>query len=285
MKMIVTGGAGFIGSHLVDRIAKKATIIDDLSGGSRINPESVFVKKSILDELDFGESEILFHLAAQVSVPKSIENPSETMRINVDGTRNVLECAIKSDIKRVVFASSAAVYGDSPSAAKESQQPAPQDPYGQSKLEGERLMKKYYEENDLSTISLRFFNVYGPRMNGGVIRAFIENEQVKIFGNGSQVRDFVYVDDVVDAMLIASGSKITGEFNVGTGSGTTLMDLLGKVEHVYGKREVQYLEERKGDIRYSVADTKKSSKVLGFNSLTSLKSGLLKIKEQHDNPE
>ena len=276
IKSIVTGGAGFIGSHLVEALlADDVTVIDDLSTGRNINEKSNFVKKSILDPLSFGDAEVVFHLAAQVSVPLSFEKPELTRRINVDGTKNVLDAALKSDVKKVIFASSAAVYGDVDHPVKETEPVNPQDPYGQSKADAEKLMQKYNEENGIGTVSLRFFNVYGKRMNAGVIKAFIENTKPVITGNGKQTRDFIYVKDVVEANLLAANSKASGEFNVATGTTTTLLSLIEVLEKTTkNKYEPSFAPQRKNDILYSCANIEKASKVLRFTAKTALEEGL-----------
>ena len=279
IKAIVTGGAGFIGSHIVETLLPdhEVTVIDDLSTGKNINEKSNFLKKSILDDLSF-DGDVVFHLAAQVSVPLSFEKPELTRRINVDGTKNVLDACLKSNVKKVVFSSSAAIYGDVDHPVKENEELKPQDPYGESKLEGEKLMQKYYEENGLETVSLRYFNVYGQRMNSGVMKAFLGNTKPTITGDGKQTRDFVFVKDVVAANLIAAQSKITGSFNVGTGNATSLLSLIEILEKATkNKCEPLFAEERKNDIFYSCADVEKSTKILGFTAKTSLEAGITSI--------
>lgn len=250
------------------------TVIDDLSSGRHVNEKTRLMKKNILDNISF-DADVLFHLAAQVSVPLSFEKPEFTMKTNVDGTRNILEACLKSNVKKVVFSSSAAVYGNADHPVREDEPLRPQDPYGQSKMEGEKLMEKYYEENGLQTISLRYFNVYGPRMNGGVIKAFLQNARPAITGDGKQTRDFVFVKDVVDANLIAAASKATGPFNVGTGNAVSLISLADIIEKAIKKKcRPVFVPERKNDIFYSCASTENAEKILGFCAKTSLEDGI-----------
>ncbi|MBN1169433.1 NAD-dependent epimerase/dehydratase family protein [Candidatus Micrarchaeota archaeon] len=272
----MTGGAGFIGSHIVEALVREndVTVIDDLSTGRYINKKTRMMKKNILDDIYF-DADVVFHLAAQVSVPRSFENPQFTLKTNVEGTRNVLEACLKSGVKKAVFSSSAAVYGNADHSVSEDEPLRPQDPYGQSKMEGEKLMERYHEENGLQTISLRYFNVYGPRMSGGVVKAFLQNPEPVITGNGKQMRDFVFVKDVVEANLIAAGSKAAGAFNVGTGNAVSVISLADTIEKVTKKKCLPvFVSERKNDIFYSCANTKKAEKILGFRAGTSLEDGI-----------
>jgi UDP-glucose 4-epimerase len=210
-----------------------------------------------------------------VSVPLSIKNPELAKKINVEGTRNVLETALKHNVKRVVFASSAAVYGNNDKAVKETDELRPQDPYGESKKEAEMLMRSYFEENGLETVSLRYFNVYGPRQNGGVIKAFLNSTTPTIYGDGNQSRDFIYVNDVVRANLLALSAKPGEAFNVGTGVVTSMLSLIDTLSRITGKKyNPSFAPERKNDIRYSCADTEKAEKILGFKAETTIEEGL-----------
>lgn len=226
---------------------------------------------------------MVFHQAAQVSVPLSIKEPALTRKINVDGTRNVLEAALGKDVKRVVFASSAAIYGELDRPAKESDELRPQNPYGESKKEAEALMRSYFEENGLETVCLRYFNVYGPRQTSGVIslffRSMLASTPPAIYGDGKQARDFIYVKDVADANMMASSADVAGEsFNIGTGKPATLLSLLELMKKVTNKKlEPVFHPAREGDVRYSCADVSKASEILKFDAKTTLEEGLRKL--------
>ncbi len=296
---VVTGGAGFIGSHLVKALVGKGThvkIIDDLSSGSLENLDGVegrleFVEKKIgdLDYLRtfFVGADVVFHQAALTSVPESVENPSRCNEINVTGTLNILEAAVQSGVKRVVIASSSAVYGKLPEQPKsEGQTVAPVSPYAIAKYTGEMYARFYAAMKDLHTTCLRYFNVYGPYQNpnsqyAAVIPAFIsrllKGKSPTIFGDGKQSRDFVHVDDVVVAnILAATGNHEAGQvFNVATGESVTLNELVRTLNRIMGSNlPTEHEPEREGDIKHSSADIQRIRKVLGFQPSVSLHDGL-----------
>ncbi|MEM2280984.1 MAG: SDR family oxidoreductase [Candidatus Bathyarchaeia archaeon] len=304
MRVLVTGGAGFIGSHTVDRLLAEGievVVLDNLRSGSLDNvrqhfgrDDFRFVKGDIRDARlvrDLvGDVDGVIHLAALVSVPESFRDPTLTFDINVNGTLNLLRACVNSGVKRFVYASSCAVYGDAERLPIREDVPAkPLSPYGVSKLEAERHVLRFYQEFGLEIVCLRYFNVYGPRQAlneySGVITQFlnrIKNDMPPvIFGNGEQTRDYVHVKDVAEANLLAlKSSGVTGEiFNIGTGVATSvnrLADILLKIankEHL----KIQYCETREGDIRHSVADISKAKEKLSYNPKVSLEDGLRKL--------
>lgn len=300
-KILVTGGAGFIGSHLVEALqalGHHIRIIDDYSSGSITNLpkdlENISLCRANIARCDPGLLEkkldgvdIVYHLAAQVSVQASIENPEHTIETNVLGTERIIRAAKRAGISKIVFSSTAAVYGDEPTLPKnENSKTRPQSPYAETKLEGERIIK----EAGIDYQILRFFNVYGPRQNpksaySGVISIFADRlkrgKQCTIFGDGEQTRDFVYVGDVVNALLLAGNSKEKNKlYVIGTGEQTTLNSLyktLCELTHVDTKPK--YAEERQGDIRHSVASIQRAEEELGYTPSVSLKEGLRSLLE------
>ncbi len=302
MKALITGGAGFIGSHLVEKLVGKGwtvRVLDDLSNGRTANLDSTsgkfeFLEGSITDksvvEKAVSGIDCIFHEAALVSVAESVTNPEKTREVNVEGTRNILEAALASGVSRVVFASSAAVYGDANPPIPEDAALNPLSPYGESKAEGEKLMKEFSGKG-LETVMLRYFNVYGPRQDpkspySGVITRFINKmlagENPAIYGDGNQTRDFIYVEDVMEAnVLAAEKSGISGEsFNIGTGLPVTVNQLEGLLSELtdYGG-EPEYAEKREGDIYDSYADVSKAEKILGFKASVPFEEGLRKTIE------
>lgn len=278
MKVLVTGGSGFIGSHVVGHYQDRAevTVLDDLRTGHRKNLDGMncrFVEGSILDRplvdslmdgVDF-----VIHLAALVSVPESMSLPGETVNINVLGLLNVLECARKHRVKKLCFASSAAVYGENPVQPKiETMAPDPRSPYAISKLDGEYYCGLYAREGWLSTACLRFFNVFGPRQDpksayAAAVPIFFHqarnNEPVTIFGDGGQTRDFIYVEDIVGALAFAAETpSVQGVFNAGYGTAMTIGDLVREILDLTRSRsEICYERARAGDIRHSTSDASK----------------------------
>jgi UDP-glucose 4-epimerase len=295
MKYIVTGGAGFIGSHIVEAIAGShdVVVIDNFSSGK---PENLArfsnvrkISGSVTDLpllLDtFSDADGIFHLGAIASVARSVGNPFATHETNLTGTLNVLLAARDCNVKKVVFSSSSAVYGDDPVLPKrEDMLPVPLSPYAVSKLAGEYYCKVFYELFGLKTVSLRYFNVYGPRQDplseyAAVIPKFIarlQNSQAPlIFGNGKQTRDFVYVKDVVRANLLAMQGSTTGTFNIGSGESidlNTLAHILSEIMDVH--IPPSYEPPRPGDIRDSVSDISSAKKLLGYKKKYSLDRGL-----------
>lgn len=300
---LITGGAGFIGSHISEKLVKeghKVKILDNFSSGSMVNLQRFadeieviegdirnceLVKKSLIG------IECVYHEAAIASVQASVEDPFTTEEINVAGTISVLEAARDANVKRVIFASSAAIYGDSEVLPKsEAMMPEPLSPYALHKLSGEHYMKIFHKLYGLETVCLRYFNVFGPRQNpaspySGVISIFadrlIRGISPVIFGDGEQTRDFVYIDNVVQANLLAAFSDKVGNgevINIATGTKTSLNKLVNTIRRILKSEcEVKYEERRKGDILNSVADTSVAEKLLGYEPKVSLEEGLYRM--------
>jgi len=299
MKYIVTGGAGFIGSHLVEELAQKrhdVVIIDNLFSGKSENIEPfldgrnvTFVNGSITDPalLDkiFDGADGIFHQAAIASVPRSIANPAATNEANVTGTLNVLLAARDAGVRRVVFASSSAVYGDTPSLPKrEDMTPNPRSPYAVSKLAGEQYLSILSEVYGISTISLRYFNVFGPRQDpdsqyAAVIPRFItsilHHRSPTIFGDGQQTRDFTYIKDVVQANIRAMESGAQGVFNVAYCRRISIQELATTIMEITGiSVPLSFEPPRAGDIRDSLADISRAQAAFGYKPEYTVKSGL-----------
>lgn len=298
-KALVTGGAGFIGSHLVDALLSKGckvTVIDNLSTGSMANLEHVkkritFYQSDIRNHEDLNQAaggcDIIFHLAAVVSVPQTVDNPVDSAMVNEMGTLYVLETARQNNARRVVLASSCAVYGDDPEIPKhEDLNPKPQSPYAVQKLSNELYARLFWDLYGLETVCLRFFNVYGPRQDpsspySGVISIFmtkaVSNSPPFIYGKGNQYRDFVFVKDVVRANLLAANADaaVGKIFNIGTGSFVRVNQLWEMISRLAGhKIEPVYKPFRAGDILESVADIDCAKKALGFEPQYSFEKGL-----------
>jgi nucleoside-diphosphate-sugar epimerase len=297
--VLVTGGAGFIGSHLAQTLAAKGsrvTVLDNLTSGHLENLEDVktditFVEGDIRDK-DLLEKvtqncDVVFHQAAVVSVTKTVEDPMGSTSVNDVGTLAVLEAARQNNVKRVVLASSSAVYGDDPKLPKmESMSPNPLSPYAVQKLTNELYAALYFRLYDLETVCLRYFNVFGPRQDpsspySGVISIFMqraaEGMAPVIFGNGEQTRDFVFVRDVVQAnILAATGERAAGEvFNVGTGEAISVNSLWSHISRMGGNEiEPTYESARAGDIMHSLAGVTKGQDQLMFHASVSLDEGL-----------
>ena len=297
MKVVVTGGAGFIGSHIVEYWSGEnadISVLDNLRSGYRKNLEGFksvnFIEGSINDKSLVGEvlrrADYVFHLAAMVSVPESVENPYECVDVNVKGLLNVLEACVKNNVKKIVFSSSAAVYGDDPVLPKTvNLKPQPQSPYGITKLDGEYYLQMFNREYGLGAVSLRYFNVFGPRQDpksqyAAAVPIFIykalKNEDIIIHGDGEQTRDFIFVKDVVQAnILAATNEKVNGVFNVANEKTITINELAKKIIEIAGsKSKIIYSEERPGDIKHSLASIKETREWLSFNPKHDLETAL-----------
>lgn len=300
MKILITGACGFIGSHLAKACLEKGhdlKALDNLSSGHEDNIKEIRndIDLTLGDIRDFETlsksmegCEAVFHEAALVSVFDSIERPDENHDINISGTFNVLEAALSSKVRRVIFASSAAVYGNDPNLPKkEDMIPSPESPYALAKLNSEYYCKLFSKLYGLETISLRYFNVYGPRqdpssMYSGVISKFtdciLKNQKPTLFGDGKQSRDFVYVKDIVQANLAALNADKIGQgecINIATGQSQNLIELLQHLSKIKGEPvEAQFEKERPGDIKDSSADISKAKDQLGYEPTYSLESGL-----------
>jgi UDP-glucose 4-epimerase len=296
-KIVITGGAGFIGSNLAYDLADENTVIivDDLSTGRIENLVNLIYKKnimlikgSILDrqlmEKTLSGVDYVFHQAAIQSIPRSIKDPLSTNEVNITGTLNVLVAAKKNNVKKVVFASSSSVYGDNRKSPKtEDMNPNSQSPYALTKLVGENYCRIFNKVYGLSTICLRYFNVYGPLQNPNseytaVVPSFIsrilQNEQPIIYGDGNQTRDFTFVQDAIRANIIAAESQTTGVVNIGSGCSITINELAKTITGILGVN-VQPLHEepRIGDIRDSLADIT-LARTIGYEPLYNLEDGL-----------
>ena len=299
MRVLVTGGAGFIGSHLAGALGDaghSVTVIDNLSSGKIENlPEDVrFIRGDIRDpgacHKSSEEAECVFHLAALKSVPGSLNNPAEYNAVNINGTLNMLEAARAAGARRFVFASSSAVYGGSSGCPQRESDPAvPLSPYALTKLAGENYMKVYSENFGLDTVSLRYFNVFGPGQTlddeyAVVIPKFIDRiskgEAPPVFGSGLQVRDFTYIDNVVSSNILAlsADKPLKGEaVNIATGKSRSILELARSLSKIIGIRaEPEFLPPRPGDIFRSEADTSKALEMLGFRPFTGFEEGLEK---------
>ena len=280
--VLITGGCGFIGSHLAEQLVAlgaQVTILDDLSTGSldniaHIKDQVRFVRATIADkhacEIAMIGQSIVFHLAALISVPESVKNPTLCHDINVNGTFNILHAAHKAGIKRVVFSSSSAVYGNTQEICSEQNRCNPESPYGFSKHIGELMCQQYARMYGLETVILRYFNVYGARQNpngayAAVVAKFTEhikyNRPITIFGDGLQTRDFIHVSSVVDANLTLGFASVEqGDiYNIATGNSITLLELVEQLKATSSKytAPIYFQEARSGDLKHSKADISK----------------------------
>ncbi len=304
MRYLVTGGAGFIGSNTVDELVRRGhsvVVLDDLSAGKEENladsrNKITLIKASITDieavRKAMHEAEYVLHLAARASVPRSIKDPIETNRINIDGTLNVLVAAKELKVKRVVFAASSSAYGETPTLPKvETMQPQPISPYGVTKYVGELYAQTFGRCYGLENVALRYFNIFGPRQDPGspysgvlakFCTAFLENSPPVLFGDGEQTRDFTYVDNVVQANLLAcEAPNVTGKvFNIGCGTRVSLNEVLRELAKITGKTlEAKYDPPRDGDIRDSQADISKAKEFLGYDPQIGFEEGLARTFE------
>lgn len=278
MKILITGGSGFIGSHVVERYQDIAEVVvlDNLRTGHRKNLDGLkcrFVEGSImdrplLDELMQGV-DYIFHLAALVSVPESMALPGEAVDLNVHGLLNVLESGRKHGVKKLCFASSAAVYGENPIQPKvETMVPDPRSPYAITKLDGEYYCGLYAREGWLQTACIRFFNVFGPRQDpnsayAAAVPIFLQRaksgQPITVYGDGGQTRDFIFVKDIVGALSFAAeNAHVTGVFNAGYGKAITILELVEEIKRLTGSAaEIKFEPVRAGDIRHSTSDPSK----------------------------
>lgn len=286
--VLVTGGAGFVGSHLAAALVpdNEVRVLDDCSTGDpdRVPDDAELHVADVRDEAALDRAmagvDCVFHQAAMVSVPESVERPLDCHRTNTDATAALLDRARRTDT-RVVLASSAAVYGDPASVPVAEDDPTvPAAPYGVSKLATDHLARVYADRYDLATVSLRYFNVYGTGANGGVVDAFcrraLAGEPLVVHGDGEQTRDLVHVDDVVAANLLAATTEHTGTvFNVGTGRGVTIRTLADLVRDLAPTDPaVSHAAERAADIRHSCANVSRARERLGFEPSVGLEAGL-----------
>ena len=298
MRAIVTGGAGFIGSHVSDALAARGDevhVVDDLSSG---RPENVS-EGVALHELDIrGDGlaelareqrpEVVYHLAAQADVGTSVEQPAFDADVNVVGTIRVLEAA-RSVGARVVFASTGgAIYGECERPAREEDEPSPLSPYATSKFAGEQYLATWNRLYGTEHVACRLANVYGPRqlpsLEGGVVAVFLDRlrdgRETDVFGDGEQTRDFVYVGDVVEALLAAASAPGGGVFNVGTAVETSILELHRLCAETAGvDRRPRLAPERPGDVRHSVLDTSRAGRELDWQARTQLADGLVRTWE------
>jgi len=297
-KIVITGGAGFIGSNMAGTLSKenKVTVIDDLSTGHIKNIQDFidsdaigFVKGSITDldlvQKTFEDVDYVFHEAAIASVPRSIKDPVTSNYANVNGTLNVLVAARDNNVKKIVYASSSSVYGDTPTLPKkEDMKTRPLSPYAVGKLTGEYYCQVFNKIYSLPTVSLRYFNVYGPRQDplseyAAVIPKFItcilNEESPIIYGDGEQTRDFTFIEDVVQANILVAESDATGVFNIACGKRISINDLVQSIRVITEKDiEPVYNDPRPGDILHSLADISKAKEQFHFNPKFTMDNGL-----------
>jgi len=294
---LITGGAGFIGSHLAEHLLRRGMrvrVLDNFRTGSRANLQGLdveLIEGSILDrdavKRAVAGATWVFHLAAMISVPESVRQPHECVELNVTGLLNVLEASATAGVKKLCLASSAAVYGDNPVVPKvETMLPEPRSPYAVTKLDGEYYCRQFAESGRLQTAALRFFNVFGPRQDpsgpyGAAIPLFfreaLANRPLTIFGDGGQTRDFIYVADIVDALIfVASREDATGVFNAGYGGQITILEVAQKILQLADSRSaIQFAPVRAGDVRHSRASIARLHEA-GWSPAGTLEDGLRK---------
>ena len=296
MRVLVTGGAGFIGSHIVEHFQGKAQVrvLDNLRSGYKENIDALdveFIEGSVTDRASVKQAvkdvDYIFHLAAMISVPESMDKPIECVEINTQGTLNVLQEAAAAGVKKLCFSSSAANYGDNPTVPKlETMIPEPKSPYAVTKLDGEYYCKIFSDEGWLQTACMRYFNVFGPRQDPGsayaaaipiFIHKAIRNEPITIFGDGEQTRDFIFVKDIVAAnVYLAEHADLTGVFNVAYGKRQTINDIAKKIIQLTNSSStIEYAAPRAGDVKHSQASIDKITQA-GFTPGASFDEGLTK---------
>jgi UDP-glucose 4-epimerase len=303
---LVTGGAGFIGSHVVERLLRdghRVRVLDNFSAGRRehlafaaSNPSLEVVEGDLRDLRAMTAAargvEVVFHQAAMRSVPRSVDDPLGANENNVTGTLNLLMAAREAGVRRVVYASSSSIYGDRPDLPKrEDQPPAPISPYAVSKLAGELYCAAWSRLYGLETVGLRYFNVFGPRQDpesqyAAVIPRFITwalaGEPLEVHGDGTQSRDFTHIDNVVEAnLLAASAAGVGGEtFNVGCGSRVSLLEIIGFLERILARKlERRHTPTRQGDVPHTLADIGKAKRLLRYAPLVEFEAGLRRTVE------
>ncbi|HYP49279.1 MAG TPA: NAD-dependent epimerase/dehydratase family protein [Thermoleophilaceae bacterium] len=299
MRALVTGGAGFIGSNVVDALLERGddvTVVDDLSTGKRDNLEAALAQGAELTELDIRDSsaltehcervspQVIFHLAAQIDVRKSVADPAFDSEVNVGGTINVLRAAEACGARVVNTSSGGAIYGEAKTIpAPEDHPVAPEAPYGLSKFCAEQYCELFARLHGTSTVSLRYGNVFGPRQDplgeAGVIAIFcgklLEGGRATVFGDGSQTRDYVYVGDVVEANLLAGSSQATGPFNIGRGEEVSVLDILESLSSQSGGGlEADRAPERPGEVQHIALETSRARQELGWEAKVGLDEGL-----------
>jgi UDP-glucose 4-epimerase len=302
MRALVTGGAGFIGSHIAHRLIEtghQVVVLDNFFSGHRSNLAAIegrirLVEGDVRDAATVEKCadgcDVVFHEAAIVSVPLSVERPQESHDVNIQGTLNVLQAARKAKVRRVVFASSAAIYGEEPTLPKvETMRAEPMSPYGVEKIAGEHYLATWSKLFGIESVALRYFNVFGPRQDprsaySGVISIFVDRivagRPITFYGDGTQCRDFVYVEDVVQAnLLAATRAGVSGRvYNVARGRRTTLSELASLVEAAAGRTvERSFSPPRAGDIKESVADISRARAELGYAPAVEVDEGLRRL--------
>ena len=302
MKILITGGMGFIGLHLVDYLLKKGNkiiVLDNFSNSNKnlikkIQNKNLRIIEGDIRKIDdivnsMKNQEIVIHLAAKISVNESIENPNETFDVNVNGTKNVLKACKQNNIKKLIVASSAAVYGegDKKIKIKEEKKKNPISPYGESKMKMEEEIEKNNSSNEMDYIILRFFNIYGIGQTSeyaGVITKFLEkikkNQSLIITGDGTQIRDFVSISDVICSINNAIGYNKSGIFNIASGNEITINELANLMIELSGKKlNIKNIADKQGEIKYSQADILLAKQKLGYISKINLKEGIKKLLE------
>jgi len=299
MKILVTGGAGFIGSHVTKQLldqGHKVVVYDNLSCGFKklIDPRATFVLGSISEKEKLSEAlsgvEAVIHMAAFIIVPESVEKPDLYWENNVVGTGVLLEAMKAAGTKKIIFSSSATVYGepDKLPLTEESPVKKAENPYGQTKIEMEKLIEKEHEDNGLNAVILRYFNPYGPNelhnpethAIPNFILATLNKEPIPLYWNGEQVRDFIYVEDLAASHIATLGLEGLNIFNVGTGSGTKVKDIVNKIFDIVGYEvPIKDLGERAGDVNANYTAADKIKKELGWSAKVSLEEGLKKTVE------
>lgn len=303
-KVLVTGCAGFIGSNLVDRLLEHGYEVIGIDCFSDYYPEEIkkeniskasrnrnfkLIEEDILNMNEYPEVDCVFHQAAQAGVRASWGKSFEIYtKNNIEATQKLLEFYKNREIKKFVYASSSSVYGDAELPMREDFLLKPVSPYGVTKLAGENLCYLYWKNYNIPTVSLRYFTVYGPRQRPDMaiykfVKAILNNEKIPIFGDGTQMRDFTFVDDVVEANILAAESNITGEiFNIGGSSKISVGELIEKIEGILGKKAIiENIEIQKGDVKDTFADISKAKELLSWSPKVNIVEGLEKYIKWH----